>query len=65
VPGPLHGRAFALLNATVFGMTAISVGVTGLLAERLSLQVLFIGLGGLGALAGLVGLVVMRARTRA
>ena len=35
VPGPLHGRAFALLNVTVFGMTAISAAATGLLAERL------------------------------
>jgi MFS transporter, DHA3 family, macrolide efflux protein len=64
VPGHLHGRAFALLNATVFGMTAVSVAVTGLLAERLSLQVLFVGLGGLGALAGLVGLALMRVRAR-
>jgi MFS transporter, DHA3 family, macrolide efflux protein len=63
VPGPLHGRAFALVNATVFGMTAISVGLTGLLAERLSLPTLFIGLGGLGALTGLVGLAFGRVRT--
>jgi MFS transporter, DHA3 family, macrolide efflux protein len=62
VPGPLHGRAFALLNATVFGMTAISVGVTGLLAERFSLQVLFLALGGLGALVGLIGLALSRTR---
>ncbi len=62
VPGPLHGRAFALLNATVFGMTAISVGLTGFLAEHLSLQTLFLGLGGLGTLTGLVGLVVTRTR---
>jgi MFS transporter, DHA3 family, macrolide efflux protein len=62
VPGALHGRAFALLNATVFGMTAISVGLTGLLAEWLSLPVLFVGLGGLGALTGLLGLLFARRR---
>ena len=33
VPGPLHGRAFALLNVTVFGMTAVSTAATGVLAE--------------------------------
>jgi hypothetical protein len=55
VPGPLHGRAFALLNVTVFGMTALSAGATGLLAEAVAPTTLFVVLGGLGALPGLVG----------
>jgi MFS family permease len=63
VPGPLHGRIFALLNATVFGMTAISVGLTGLLTERLPLETLFLVLGALGALVGLVGLALPRLRS--
>ena len=62
VPGPLHGRAFALLNVTVFGMTAISVGVTGLLTERVAPQTLFIVLGTAGALPGLVGFALGRLR---
>jgi MFS family permease len=62
VPGPLHGRAFALLNVTVFGMTAISVGLTGLLANRFALQTLFVVLGAAGALAGLVGFALGRLR---
>jgi hypothetical protein len=52
VPGPLHGRAFALINVTVFGMTAISSGVTGALAELVPPQQLFLVLGIAGALAG-------------
>ena len=63
LPGPLHGRAFALLNATVFGMTAVSVGMTGLLAEWFSLPNLFLGLGTLGVLTGLSGLALSRLRT--
>jgi MFS transporter, DHA3 family, macrolide efflux protein len=56
VPGPGHGRAFALLNVTVFGMTAVSTALTGVLAESLSPQQLYLGLGTLGALAGAAGL---------
>jgi MFS transporter, DHA3 family, macrolide efflux protein len=62
VPGPLHGRIFGLLNATVFGMTAISVGLTGLLAEWVSLGTLFLVLGALGALIGLAGFAMPRLR---
>lgn len=55
VPGPLHGRAFALLNVTIFGMTAVSAGVTGWLAERVSPGTLFVVLGSLGTAVGLLG----------
>jgi MFS family permease len=55
VPGPLHGRTFALLNMTVFGMTAISAAVIGTLAERVAPQTLFILFGSIGALPGLIG----------
>jgi MFS family permease len=55
VPGPLHGRTFALLNMTVFGMTAISSAVIGTLAERVAPQTLFVVFGALGALPGLAG----------
>jgi MFS family permease len=56
VPGALHGRTFALLNVTVFGMMAISSGVTGLLAEHVAVATLFIALGMAGLLPGLLGL---------
>jgi hypothetical protein len=63
VPGPLHGRAFALINVTVFGMTALSAGLTGALAEVLSTQQLFVGLGLLGAASGLLGFAARGLRT--
>jgi MFS family permease len=55
VPGPLHGRTFSLLNVTVFGMTAISSAVVGVLAEHVAPQTLFVVLGLLGVVPGLVG----------
>jgi DHA3 family macrolide efflux protein-like MFS transporter len=56
VPGPLHGRAFALINVTVFGMTAISAGATGWLAELVPPARLFLVLGVTGTVVGLLGL---------
>jgi DHA3 family macrolide efflux protein-like MFS transporter len=55
VPGPLLGRTFALMNMTVFGMTAISSALVGALAERVAPQTLFVVFGVLGALPGLAG----------
>jgi MFS transporter, DHA3 family, macrolide efflux protein len=55
VPGPLLGRTFALMNMTVFGMTAISSALVGTLAEHVSPQALFVTFGLLGALPGLLG----------
>jgi hypothetical protein len=55
VPGRLHGRTFALLNMTVFGMTAISSALVGLLAERVAPQTLFLVFGLAGALPGAAG----------
>ncbi len=55
VPGPMHGRTFALLNVTVFGMTALSSGGVGLLAEHVAPQTLFVVLGTLGILPGILG----------
>jgi DHA3 family macrolide efflux protein-like MFS transporter len=56
VPGPLHGRAFALINVTVFGMTALSSGATGWLAELIPTADLFLYLGVVGGLVGIAGL---------
>ncbi len=55
IPGPLHGRAFSLLNVTVFGMMAISSGLVGILAESVRPQTLFLVLGTVGAMPGLIG----------
>jgi DHA3 family macrolide efflux protein-like MFS transporter len=55
VPGPLHGRTFALVNVTVFGMTALSSAALGLLAERVAPRTLFLVLGLAGMVPGLAG----------
>jgi hypothetical protein len=62
VPGPLHGRAFALINVTVFGMTAISAGATGWLTELVPPARLFLLLGLAGTVVGLLGLAVKGVR---
>jgi hypothetical protein len=62
VPGPLHGRAFALINVTVFGMTAISAGTTGWLTELVPPGRLFLVLGTAGTVVGLLGLGVKGVR---
>ena len=55
LPGRLHGRLFALVNVTVFGMTGISAGLAGLLIEHMSPGTLFLAAGITGTLAALVG----------
>lgn len=55
VPGHLHGRAFALINVTVFGMTALSNPLVGFLCEWVAVPTLFLWLGLLGALPGFYG----------
>ncbi len=62
VPGLLHGRVFAIVNVTVFGMTAISTAAVGWMAERVAPHVLFGVLGAMGALSGIVGLGSRRLR---
>jgi DHA3 family macrolide efflux protein-like MFS transporter len=55
VPGRLHGRLFALVNVTVFGMTGVSAGLTGLVIEHVPPTTLFLMVGVLGAIPGLLG----------
>ena len=62
VPPHLHGRAFALINVTVFGMTAISNPLVGFLSEWVAMPTLFLWLGVLGALPGLGGLFMPKLR---
>jgi len=63
VPGPLHGRAFALVNVTVFGMMALSSGVTGWLATVIPVKLAFAGLGLVGAGLGVIGLMLPSLRS--
>ena len=63
VPGRLHGRLFALMNVTVFGMTGVSAGLTGVIIERIAPGTLFLIVGVLGAIPGLLGFRVRSLRT--
>ena len=62
VPPRLVGRAFALLNVVVLGVTALSCGLAGVALERMSAPVLFAAAGALGGATGLVGFLSPRLR---
>ncbi len=53
-PG-LLGRVFSLVNMSVIGMTALTTGATGWLAQFVSIDVIFGVFGAAGMLCGLVG----------
>ena len=63
LPGPLHGRLFALVNVTVFGMTGISAGLAGLMIERMPPATLFLVVGMAGTLVGALGFRVTALRS--
>ena len=62
VPPHLIGRAFALLNVVVLGVTALSCGLAGILLDRISAPALFAIAGALGGLTGLAGFLSGRLR---
>jgi predicted MFS family arabinose efflux permease len=62
VPPRLVGRAFALLNVVVLGVTALSCGLAGLALDRISAPILFAVAGALGGMTGLVGFLSPRLR---
>ena len=63
VPPRLVGRAFALLNVVVLGVTALSCGLAGMALEHMSAPALFALAGGLGGATGLVGFLSPRLRS--
>lgn len=56
VPNHMQGRIFAMINLAVIGMTSLSVALTGIVAEFLAPQMIFLIIGIGGALCGLAGL---------
>jgi MFS family permease len=62
VPHHLIGRAFALLNVVVLGVTALSCGLAGIALDHLSAPVLFAVAGALGGVTGLIGFLSPRLR---
>ena len=63
VPGRLHGRLFALVNVTVFGMTGISAGLAGLMIAHMPPGTLFLAVGIIGTVVGTLGSRVTALRT--
>ena len=49
------GRIFSLVNVAVVGVTALSTGMTGWLAEYVEIRVIFGVFGLVGMTCGLVG----------
>jgi MFS family permease len=55
VPPAMHGRIFALIHLAVTGLTAISIFLTGIIAEWIPIAELFAWIAILAALTGVVG----------
>ncbi|NOX18672.1 MAG: MFS transporter [Chlorobi bacterium] len=49
------GRLFSLVNMAVVGMTALTTGITGFLAESVPIELIFFFFGIAGTLCGIVG----------
>jgi len=62
VAGRLHGRMFALVNVTVFGMTGISAGLSGLMIAHMAPGTLFLAVGIIGTIVGTLGFQVKALR---
>lgn len=63
VPNRMQGRVFAMINLAVIGMTSISVALTGIAAEFLNPQIIFLIIGIGGAACGAAGLMNPAIRT--
>ena len=50
-----HGRLFSMVHLAVSGMTAVSTALVGIIAEVISINIVFLLFGIGGALTGLVG----------
>lgn len=62
VPNQMQGRVFAMVNLAVIGMTSLSVALTGIIAEVISPQFIFLLIGLGGALCGVAGLLYLPIR---
>ena len=59
IPDRVRGRVFTLLDVTWAAMRLLSLGLGGLLADRLGISAVYVIGGSLLALAGLLGLVLL------
>jgi MFS family permease len=58
VPGEVQGRVFSYFHLAVAGMTALSIGVVGIVLEWLPANWLFVAIGLLAASCGVFGLLL-------
>ncbi len=58
VPQNLQGRIFSLNSMAVVGCTALSVSVTGILADHIAINYIFAGIGSGATLCGLTALCI-------
>jgi|TARA_Y100000294_G_C8535305_1_gene328790 MFS family permease len=54
-PNNYHGRLFSMVHLAVSGMTAVSTALVGILAEFVSIHIVFLLFGIGGTLTGLIG----------
>jgi len=59
IPDRVRGRVFTLLDVTWAGMRLLSLGVGGLLADRVGVAAVYVIGGALLALAGVLGLTLL------
>lgn len=62
VPRALHGRVFSMISVAVTGLSAVSVGLTGLAAEWVPVPVIFGAIAILATLCGLAGWLIREFR---
>jgi predicted MFS family arabinose efflux permease len=62
VPAARMGRVFSLVNFTVFGVTAISVAIAGILLDRITAPQMYGIIGICGGLTGVLGMLSARLR---
>lgn len=63
IPPERMGRVFSLVNFTVFGVTAISVGIAGVMLDRITAPQMYALIGICGGLTGLLGMLSPRLRS--
>lgn len=63
IPADRLGRVFSLLNFTVYGMTAVSVAIAGVVLDRITAPQMFGVIGILGGLTGILGMFSRRLRS--
>ncbi len=65
VPPEMQGRVFSLISVCVFGFTALSIAITGVVAEIVPMNVIYAYIGVIAASTGIIGWFVKEFREMA